>query len=748
MSCRRPVITKFRLFLLAATFCSFGVIGLSVHAQKASADACSINGRSCNIGFFSGRATSSPYHNLYGPPPGPGLQVNNVKDMINTLGGRISCVGTDTPTSHLGKPWTDQNATSAAFTIITMLGMAPGTGKDAACQHWSQWRSLVTAYANAGLIQFNEVHNSGGLNTRFTFSQNSDVVFYTDDVTSNSIVIRNRAGAVLYAIKKDCGNPVGRLQKLTSLNRPPTGSWGKSCVAINGDVVDPDTPGTAVHVRVTYSSGGGPVDVFSDPSVRRFKATNPIGVQQSTSAITVHVYAYDTSTGAQTELPPFSAGNTIGPCIVPKPTCDGYTIDPGLIDPNTPYKITASVRYQDVATATSVKNNAAAKFYLNVKGPGVDSNNPSVTPITQDDASLSVSKSFPATGNTGQYVVSWGVTGAGAAANIDCGGDGSVPPGPGEPNNPPETFDVSDLPYFDVNGGDVSVGSAMTPAGGTNCVVGAEPQAGIVSWNRGASHGYAGAGTAYAAMALSHLQEFASGQGSGLAPSGLAFANDDDGQISTDDGLYGGMMDGLPCVQDYFGTKPAGAKALSTLAHGIGAYSATGPTTLSGHSLNPGDHWTIYVDGDLYISGNLTYNGPYASAANIPSLKVYVKGSIFIAPGVTQLDGMYVAQPTDDSSDDGNIYTCATNTGAGVHPYSARSLNGSLYNACKTQLTVNGAFIANQVWLLRTAGTVTGSSAETFNFSPELWLSAPYDTSVDSMTTNKYDAITSLPPVL
>jgi hypothetical protein len=53
------------------------------------------------------------------------------------------------------------------------------------------------------------------------------------------------------------------------------------------------------------------------------------------------------------------------------------------------------------------------------------------------------------------------------------------------------------------------------------------------------------------------------------------------------------------------------------------------------------------------------------------------------------------------------------------------------------------------VWLLRTTGTVSGTSAETFDFDPETWLTTPPAT--DSDTTGLgagYDAITSLPPVL
>jgi len=644
-------ITKFRVLVFGLVFCSLATIGLLMDAPKASADICSVNGRNCGVGFFSGSGSVFSGHNLYGPPPGPGLQVNNALDMINTLGARVSCNGINSPTAKLGPPQNDQNASSAAFTMITMMGMPPGTPKNAACQNWSKWRTLVETYNTLGLIHFNEMHNSGGINTLFTFNWNSDVVYYNDSVISNSIVIYSPTGAVLYAIKKDCGNPVGHLQGLTS--------------------------------------------------------------------------------------------------IVGTPSCGGYTITPGLIDPQTAYNIKASVVYNSSAAATLVRTSPGTKFYLKVSGPGVNYNNASVTPITQSGSSLKISVNMGPTGNTGTYIVSWGLTGPYGSAN--CGGNGTIP-GPGGPLNPPATFGVADQPYFDVTGGDVAAGSGMS-AGGVDCAVVADTKAGIVSWNRRAAGAYGGAGTKYAALALNHLQDFATGQGSGFAPSGLAFANTVDGQINTGNGLFGGMFDSLPCVKDYYGTKPASAKDISLLTDTVGlvgSFYSSGPTNIVGNSnIKAANRLTIYIDGDAYISGDIKFSGAYAKVADIPSVKIIVRGNIYIAPGVTQLDGMYIAQPTTATSGDGNIYTCATNVGSpALHPYQAVPLNGGLYSACKTQLTVNGAFIANQVWLLRTAGSISGLSAETFNFTPEVWLTAPYDSSVSGSSSGKYDAITSLPPVL
>lgn len=645
---------KFRIIVAAFLLCSVTVGGALLSTQQASADVCSPNGRDCGHGYFFNGGPQVHGHNLYYGPgylerPGPGLQANNWTDLVSLIGVRMACTNNATPGATVLPNPNDQNATSAAFTVLTMLGAAPGTPKNKACDRYREWTNLTKQYDQLGLIHYNEMYDSKGINTLYS-DPLVDVVYYQDEVISASIVVYNPNGTgPMYAIKRDCGNPIGQLKGL-----PP---------------------------------------------------------------------------------------------IVGTPSCGGYTITPGLIDPQTAYNIKASVVYNSTQAATLVRTAIGTQFYLKVTGPGVNYNDPQVLPVTQSGPSINISVNMPPTGNTGVYTVSWGITGP--YGPINCGGDGTVH-GPGGPINPPTTFDVADQPYFDVNGGDVSAGGGMS-AGGVDCAVGANTKAGIVSWNRGASGSYGGAGTKYAALALNHLQDFATGQGTGYAPSGMAFANTSDGQVNTGSGLFGGMFDSLPCVEDYYSTQPSGAKNLATLSHGTDAYKATGPVSLSAQTLNAKDHWTIYVDGDLYITGNISYggSGSYATVADIPSFKVFVRGSIFIAPGVTQLDGMYVAQPTTAASGDGNIYTCATNVGSpAAHPYKAAPLNGSLYNTCKTNLTVNGAFIANQVWLLRTAGTISGSPAETFNFSPELWVSAPYDSSVSGSTSRKYDAITSLPPVL
>ena len=132
-----------------------------------------------------------------------------------------------------------------------------------------------------------------------------------------------------------------------------------------------------------------------------------------------------------------------------------------------------------------------------------------------------------------------------------------------------------------------------------------------------------------------------------------------------------------------------------------------------------------------------TSGGGWASVEDIPGLKVVVTGNISIDPAVSQLDGIYVAQP-DSSGNGGNIYTCADVSGNPI----------SNHDTCKQAvLTVNGSFIAKRVVLGRTAGTaITGQPAEVFNYLPEVWFTDWPD--ADAQKGFRYDSISNLPPIL
>jgi len=204
---------KTRLSAVVALVLSMGIMSTLVYpAQVAKADACSVNGRDCYFGYFYNGYDGGPgvrQHNVYSAPAllnvhDPNALVNTVRSHMNCAGGRLLNAG-------------EQNATGSAFIIMTMLGLAPGTSKDAACQQFDKWANIVLTWQyRPG--DFDTDYYFGGLNTRSTYT---DVAWYISAQTSAlSIVFRSPVdGHVMYAIKKDCGNPVGRLE---GLNQPYT----------------------------------------------------------------------------------------------------------------------------------------------------------------------------------------------------------------------------------------------------------------------------------------------------------------------------------------------------------------------------------------------------------------------------------------------------------------------------------------------------------------------------------------------
>ncbi len=312
---------------------------------------------------------------------------------------------------------------------------------------------------------------------------------------------------------------------------------------------------------------------------------------------------------------------------------------------------------------------------------------------------------------------------------------------------------VASKPYVKVFGGDVAAGAAFSSSTGA-CTDDTNAQ--ILSWNND-SAGYPGSGAQYAAYALNSITNFATNQngaGSG-APSGLAFAN----ATASGSTLFGGLLGSWPCMPDYYDNQPSsGTTTLSTSSSvnvsslTTNVYTATGTLQLIAGNVNPNQRTQIYVDGNVYIGGNITYAGTW-SVKTMPLLEIIAKGNIYIDSSVTQMDGIYVAQPNGSSG--GTIYTCATG------PTTPADTSTSTYYAtCNNKLTVNGSLVANAVQLLRTAGSVNGAStgdtatsndaSESINGSPAFWIpsTATTSTTSDTLTPGSYDDIKSLPPIL
>jgi hypothetical protein len=267
-----------------------------------------------------------------------------------------------------------------------------------------------------------------------------------------------------------------------------------------------------------------------------------------------------------------------------------------------------------------------------------------------------------------------------------------------------------------------------------------------------------GSGAQYATYAIGEIFDFATAQnnnGGASTPTGLSFANTS-GFTDTANGNFGGSLGAASgCMPDYYASKPSSFNAWPSNVSSMttGAYQApSAKTVLAGGNVNPGNKIAVYVDGDVFISSNITYT-PNWSYGNIPLFRLIVRGNIYISKDVTRLDGIYTAQP-DTSGNGGGIYTCADPANITTQFQPKSTGDNNFYSTCNTQLTVNGAFAASHIDLMRTHGSLRDSTAgetggssnagEVFNYGPAFWLAQPQGTS----GLPPYDSISSLPPIL
>jgi hypothetical protein len=319
---------------------------------------------------------------------------------------------------------------------------------------------------------------------------------------------------------------------------------------------------------------------------------------------------------------------------------------------------------------------------------------------------------------------------------------------------------IVDRPFVRVYGNDIWAGATF--AGGTPSAGGAYGY----SRYSDATHTSAGSGTEFGILATNSISGLSSvflrkeASGMPYQSSGLTFSNSDINNLGN--AFIAG--DAVTIPDWYSDTRKAGV--ISTATGNIASltdgkqYQASGPLTINGVTGYTGQR-TIYVDGDVIIASNNTYNNVRTTDLDtIPSLVIIAKGNIRINPGVTQFDAILVAQPTSATTG-GLIYTC--NVSAGLE-------NSDLFrDTCKNKLRVNGALIAKQVRFLRTGGTLRdvpvespGASptkykletyyddhaAESIRMTPDTFLSKHILEPVGGPNIGKYDYIEASAPVL
>ena len=301
---------------------------------------------------------------------------------------------------------------------------------------------------------------------------------------------------------------------------------------------------------------------------------------------------------------------------------------------------------------------------------------------------------------------------------------------PGSVDSPRQCDTMVNKPFFKVINGSVMTG--CNNRGGI-----------LAGWFNNMRTPYKGASTELASIAGGQIIGFGSGQiPPSISPTKLAFASlAADRSIDNDSPKLGGNFGAVPCSPDASQATPTSDPGASFNISAVGDnFNRNGNTTITTSNIPNSAHKTVFIDGDVFIDGNITYSGSsnWSDSDSIPSLILRVKGNIYISSAVTQLDGIYIAKPTE-SSTGGSIYTCAT----------AISTPSKDYNACNRQLVVNGIFIANKINLLRTYGSLRNDNpGEVFKLSPEIYLNGTTMDSSISTGSYRYDAITSLPPLL
>jgi len=328
---------------------------------------------------------------------------------------------------------------------------------------------------------------------------------------------------------------------------------------------------------------------------------------------------------------------------------------------------------------------------------------------------------------------------------------------------------VHNKPFFQVYNGGISAGGNFDTAGCTST------KGTLAGWADNISPSLGGiprgAGSEHFALASKNITGFVSGEYKNLTVQPgtvkggqVSFANTGIAGLNSnrESPITGGMFGSAHCIKTK--PKPTTTTDIPTATINLnslptsGVYSHTGNLEITGGA-SLSRNIELYVSGDVYISANLST----LSSGNIgswPSFTLHSGGNIYIKSTVSQINGVYSAEGNGTTT--GKIFTCAELSGTNFVPVA----QSSLYTTCNSRLNIYGSFVANQINLMRTFGSLRNASpgfsvcstfptsgalrptcaAEQFRFTPEYFL-AP-SAGGTSSNWGKYDQITNLPPVL
>lgn len=631
-----------------------------------------------------------------------------------------------------------QSQIGGAFIIDTMLNHGSfrnaggnNAGVNYAKNNFARWQQLVDHYANApngasygvkwnvqpSYAQYCGSPSKPTLNSTYLPNIQDDVFHATIcpfGFTNGTPIIEFYWSGGNFQLGKGCAN-VEMSDSAIPVDNAPTGTITLSCNISSWQQVatvnfsDPDGSTTGYITTGGWTSGtvssGGSRQITIPQS-----ATSPYNPQ------TVSLWVKDVGKVGTNQYQVVGTANTQVPCATL--SCGSMSVTPAQLDPFMAFSMTVNV--------TNSVNQAPAGATMNLKvAPPAGATytyNSTQNAGGSGGVSTATFTGIGPTNASGVYTATW--TLQWASGSKVCS----------------DTLPVVYMPYLSVFGGDVSAGSSPESSSGS-CVPVTNANSGIYSWNNHTTD-FSGGGAQYAVDALGAIVDFASSQNaSNSAPTSLSFANyftpANASWLNQSQGLFGGYA------------------ALSApdcdFTSDITTPPTVGDTTIGAATVANGTQNVQYVqNGDVYINGNIVYanSGGGWTATQIPYFRlVVVGGNIYIGSNVTQLDGLYVAEPSAGGIG-GHIYTCATALGVPADPTIA-----GFFSTCNKQLVINGAFIASQVQFLRTFGSVgqakntdsisSNHSGEVFNYTPELWVPRAGNAPNDS-----YTAITGLPPVL
>lgn len=732
-------------------------------------DVAAFSGRDAFWGYFDGK--KDPNVHLVGSviPGGitidmSGSEHDKVDDFVDTLSAIHGREGA--------------YSIGASFIYHTMVGHSPGADVDQV--DFDDLRNrLHSLVYRGGYIDY--VRSVDIIGERNTYMQSVlDVAWYTqgNEVNryANLYTFYDEEGEALYVIKEDCANPIGELDEI-----PEASEWhinGQSYVKKNSTSVSDRQQG-----RNNLNAKPGDT-LYWDHDLRN---TGPDDMDRS---ITIDIDRVDRPIGSDSEGGRWSdpSGHTgrgdvddlfytrynisrlIDQDDVGKELCQQISWADGAWDDDSWYEsdyACANVPYDyELTPAVNVGNDVVepgneVKADIRVNNVGPTKSHPARWRLTEiiigkgepmpANKNGGISSTDPCSGAVGSSYYGnrkSGATGMGdlndnTGCQIVMGGDDTefMPSGWGgpwsdsytRPNGMPDLeagsrvcyalsiapyrhdqsewrhsgvicYVVSKQPKVQFWGGDVRAGVAFGSLGGAEV---GEPQKVVTAITHKRNKLYG----SWAEYAISSPGLIKSSSGAGLS-------GGSDGRDTMSQRLYNDLT--FANIPGSFGGFTSGSLPLSIKPANYFKATDGADKLLDGYELNLGETVVLVKEGTVEINNNITYSSSqqYNSLYELPQA-VIIADDIVVAPNVTQIDAWLIARD--------RLSTCRTNNSFDL-------AEGLSVFSCNEPLRINGAVMANKIYLKRTAGGEASNPnmpAEILNLRPDAYMWG-YERSQDS----------------